>query len=99
MKINFKRRFSNKTFVASFVATLILLVQQLGLGNYLPSNLMEIINTVLLLLTMLGVIADPTTDGISDSQTIQEDLTSQDLLHEIQELKEQLLEIEMNKDE
>ena len=94
MKIDLKRRFANKTFIASFVAVLILLVQQLGFGQYLPNNLMEVVNTILLLLTMLGIVTDPTTDGISDSQAIQDGLTSQDLLHEIQELKEQLTELE-----
>lgn len=94
MKIDLKRRFTNKTFIVSFVATLVLLVQQLGFGQYLPNNLTEVINTILLLLTMLGIITDPTTDGISDSQAIQDGLTSQDLLHEIQELKEQLTELE-----
>lgn len=94
MKIDLKRRFTNKTFIVSFTATLVLLVQQLGFGQYLPNNLTEVINTILLLLTMLGIITDPTTDGISDSQAIQDGLTSQDLLHEIQELKEQLTELE-----
>lgn len=94
MKIDLKRRFTNKTFIASFIAVVILLIQQLGLGQYLPNNLMEVVNTLLLLLTMLGVVTDPTTDGVSDSQAIQEGLTSQDLLHEIQELKEQIAELE-----
>ena len=67
-KLDLKKRFSNKTFVASFVATLILLAQQLGLSQYLPSNIMEIVNTVLLLLTMMGVLVDPTTDGITDGE-------------------------------
>ena len=52
----------------SFVATLILLAQQLGLSQYLPGNIMEIVNTVLLLLTMMGVLVDPTTDGIADGE-------------------------------
>ena len=46
-KLDLKKRFTNKAFVASFVATLILLAQQLGLSQYLPSNIMEIVNTVL----------------------------------------------------
>ena len=65
-KLDLKKRFTNKVFVTSFVATLVLLAQQLGLSQYLPSNIMEIVNTVLLLLTMMGVLADPTTAGITD---------------------------------
>ena len=99
LKIDLKRRFTNKTFIASFVAVLILLVQQLGLGQYLPENLMEVVNTFLLLLTMLGVVTDPTTDGVSDSQAVQGGLTSDDLLYELQELKEQLAELEVDKNE
>jgi phi LC3 family holin len=68
MKIDWKSRFTNKTFIASFVATLILLLQQLGLSAYIPGNIMEIVNTILMLLVMLGVIIDPSTQGISDNK-------------------------------
>lgn len=68
MKIDWKSRFTNKTFIASFVATLILLLQQLGLSAYIPGNIMEIVNTVLVLLVMLGVVIDPSTQGISDNK-------------------------------
>lgn len=68
MKIDWKSRFTNKTFIASFVATLILLLQQLGLSAYIPGNIMEIVNTILVLLVMLGVIIDPATPGISDNK-------------------------------
>ena len=46
MKLNLKARFTNKAFVTSFIAALILLIQQLGLGKYLPENIMDIVNTV-----------------------------------------------------
>lgn len=68
MKIDWKSRFTNKTFIASFVATLILLLQQLGLSAYIPGNIMEIVNTILMLLVMLGVVIDPSTQGISDNK-------------------------------
>ena len=67
-KLDLKKRFTNKVFVTSFIATLVILVQQVGLSQYLPSNIMEIVNTVLLLLTMMGVLVDPTTDGITDGE-------------------------------
>lgn len=92
MKLNLKKRFTNKTFVASFVAVIILLIQQLGLGDYLPSNLMEIVNTLLILLSMLGIIVDPTTNGVTDSQAVLEDKTSDELLKEIEDLKSKLEE-------
>ena len=46
MKLNLKARFTNKAFVTSFIAALILLIQQLGLGKFLPENIMDIVNTV-----------------------------------------------------
>lgn len=68
MKIDWKSRFTNKTFILSFVATIILLLQQLGLSAYIPGNIMEIVNTILVLLVMLGVVIDPSTQGISDNK-------------------------------
>lgn len=64
--INFKLRFQNKTTLAAIIATLILLGQQLGLT--LPENISDVANTALTLLVLLGVVVDPTTEGISDSR-------------------------------
>ena len=47
MKINLKQRFSNKAFLAAFAAAVILLLQQLGLDEFIPANIGEVINTVL----------------------------------------------------
>lgn len=66
MKINWKLRFQNKATFTAIVATGILLAQQLGIK--LPDNVSDVVNTVLTLLTLLGVLTDPTTDGLSDSQ-------------------------------
>lgn len=65
MKINWKLRFKNKATLAAIAATIILLAQQLGLK--LPENISEVINTALTLLVLLGVVNDPTTTGVSDS--------------------------------
>ena len=70
MKIDFKARFRNKSFVAAFVSVIILLIQQLGLGEFLPKNIMEIVNTLLILLTMLGIIVDPSDEYLSDKKYI-----------------------------
>ena len=96
MGIDFKKRFSNKTFLVSFVAVLVLLAQQLGLGQYLPENLMDIVNSVLTILCMLGIVIDPTTNGVTDSAMVQQGKTSDELLQEIEELKAQLEEKENN---
>jgi phi LC3 family holin len=44
-----------------------LLSQQLGL-HILPDNAADIFNTILIILTILGVIIDPTSEGISDKK-------------------------------
>jgi phi LC3 family holin len=90
MKLNLKKRFSNKTFCVAFIGAVVLLVQQVGLGQYLPDNLMDIVNSILTLLVMLGIVVDPTTEGISDSQAVLENKTSDELRKEIEELKEKL---------
>ena len=63
--INWKLRFKNKVTLLAIAGTLILLAQQLGFK--LPDNIEDVVNTVLTLLVLLGVINDPTTEGISDS--------------------------------
>ena len=63
--INWKLRFKNKTTLLAIAGTVILLIQQLGFK--LPDNIADVVNTSLTLLVLLGVINDPTTEGISDS--------------------------------
>lgn len=67
MKIDWKVRLTNKTFWLALSAAVILLTQQLGFEVF-PENAMDIVNTVLLIATILGVIIDPTTPGIADQQ-------------------------------
>ncbi|HEM3698802.1 TPA: phage holin [Streptococcus suis] len=64
-KINWKLRFKNKATLAAILATLLLLIQQLGFK--LPDNVSDVVNTALTLLVLTGVITDPTTAGIEDS--------------------------------
>ena len=74
MKINWKVRIRNKAFWVAFIPALLLLVAQVlqlfgvtvdfaGLSN----QLLAIVGTVFGLLTLLGVVNDPTTPGVSDS--------------------------------
>nr|DAX67794.1 MAG TPA: holin [Caudoviricetes sp.] len=66
MKINWKLRFKNKATLAAIVATTILLAQQLGFK--LPDNISDVANTALTLLVLVGIVSDPTTSGLSDSE-------------------------------
>ncbi|HEM4025203.1 TPA: phage holin [Streptococcus suis] len=66
-KINWGVRLRNKTFWWTLVPLLVLLSQQLGF-NWVPENWESIFGTVMAILTVVGVINDPTTAGVSDSK-------------------------------
>lgn len=70
MNIKWKARLTNKTFWVSIIGAIVLLAQQLGLDatKVIPTNYVDIINTVFLILTILGIVIDPSTNGISDKQ-------------------------------
>lgn len=93
MKLNLKKRFQNKAFCVAFASGVILLLNQLGLGQYLPANIMEILNTSLGLLTLLGVVVDPTTSGLGDSQLVLDEVNSEDMFIENFKLKEELQQL------
>lgn len=63
--MNLKKRFRNKTFIIALVSAMVLLTQQLGFDLF-PANWADIMNTLLVILTLLGVVIDPTTPGITD---------------------------------
>lgn len=65
--MNWKSRVRNKTFWVALTSAIVLLTQQLGL-NFFPENIGDIINTLLLIFTILGVIVDPTTPTILDQE-------------------------------
>ncbi|MGL6009855.1 MAG: phage holin [Culicoidibacterales bacterium] len=60
-------RLQNKTFWIALASAIVLLVQQLGLDIF-PDNILDIVNTALLIATILGVVIDPTTQGIFDKK-------------------------------
>lgn len=68
LSIDFKARLKNKAFWVSMASAIAVLAQQLGL-NIIPSNYSEIVNTVLIILTMTGIVVDTSTTGISDQVT------------------------------
>lgn len=73
MKINWKVRLRNKTWVASLLALVVTFVyNMLAAFEVVPAVteewVMGIISTVLTLLTALGVLIDPTTPGAFDSE-------------------------------
>lgn len=73
MKINWKVRLRNKTWLMSIIALVITFVYDLlSMLEIVPAVtedwLLSIVQTVLTLLTALGVVIDPTTQGVSDSE-------------------------------
>ena len=75
MKINWTVRLKNKTFWLSVIPAALLLVQvvaavfgyTLDFGE-LGNRLLAVVNAVFALLSVLGVVTDPTTAGVSDSE-------------------------------
>ena len=64
--MDWKARFRNKTFWLALISAIVLLTQQLGLEVF-PDNIMDIANTALFILVILGVVADPSTQGLLDT--------------------------------
>ena len=72
MKINWKVRLRNKTWLASVLALIVSFVYDLlAMVEFVPPLsedwLLSLMQTLLTLLTALGVVIDPTTDGAADS--------------------------------
>ena len=72
MQINWKVRFQNRTWLTGFAAAVVAFVYQLltmlGIAPAVTqSTVLEAINALLLVLAALGVIIDPTTEGVADS--------------------------------
>ena len=79
MKINWKVRIKNKVFWLALVPAVLLLVQVVaavfGIDlnlDALGDKLLAVVNALFAVLTILGVVTDPTTDGISDSRQAME---------------------------
>ena len=73
MKINWKVRFKNKVWLGSFLSLVIgFIYSLLALFDVFPAvtqNLVvQLLNQVLTFLGLIGVIVDPTTAGVGDSE-------------------------------
>ena len=73
MKLNWKVRFRNKIWLGSFLSLIVSFVYSLlALFDVFPdvtrSSLMELLNQVLTFLGLIGVLVDPTTAGLGDSE-------------------------------
>ncbi|QSB09645.1 phage holin [Lysinibacillus fusiformis] len=73
MKINWKVRFKNKTFLLSLWALIIVLAQQIASIwgadiTIVSAQVTNVVETVLTILALIGIVHDPTTPGINDSE-------------------------------
>ncbi|MEA5152296.1 MAG: phage holin [Oscillospiraceae bacterium] len=71
--MNWKVRFKNKTWLTAFVALIISFVYQvLAMFDIAPvitqDSVIQAANLVLMMLSAMGVLIDPTTMGITDSR-------------------------------
>ena len=73
--INWQVRIKNKNFWVTFIPAVLLLIQviaavfgfTLDLGD-LGNRLLDVVNAAFSVLVILGVVNDPTTEGVSDSE-------------------------------
>lgn len=75
IKINWEVRFKNKTFLVSFCALFISFIyEMLSLFQIVPSlsenDVLQIVYIIINVLGVMGVIVDPTTKGIGDSERV-----------------------------
>ena len=75
MKINWKVRLKNKTFWMAVIPAAILFVQAVtAIFGYtldldgIQAKLLDVVNAVFILLSVLGIVVDTTTIGLSDSE-------------------------------
>lgn len=73
--INWKVRIKNKNFWVAIIPAILLVIQtimaifgvELDFGE-LGNKLLNVVNSVFAVLAILGVVTDPTTAGVGDSQ-------------------------------
>ena len=73
--INWKVRLKNKNFWLSIIPAILLLIQSvaqvfgytLDFGQ-LSGRLLDVVNALFVVLAILGIVTDPTTAGVSDSE-------------------------------
>ena len=74
MNINWRVRIKNKLFWYAIIPAVLILIQAVAsvfgfaidLGE-LGNKLLAVVEAVFVILAILGIVADPTTEGVSDS--------------------------------
>ena len=71
--VNVKVRLKNPVFLVTFITAIIAFIYQiLGMFDVVPSvsedSVVQVVGIVINILTAMGILVDPTTKGIGDSQ-------------------------------
>ena len=74
-KINWIVRIKNKTFWVALIPAVLMLIQmiaavfgyEMNLGD-LGDKLLAVVNSLFVVLSILGIVTDPTTEGVADSE-------------------------------
>lgn len=92
LTINLKSRFRNKAFLLSMIGAIVLLIQQLGFKEIIPSNYADVVNSILTILTMVGIVIDTSTRGLSDQGVATTETTgSRNVVIEEQPIEESII--------
>ena len=74
-KLNVPVRYRNKTFWIAFIPAILIFIQTMGTlfgisidVSIMQGRLINVVNAAFMVLTVMGVINDPTTEGLSDSE-------------------------------
>lgn len=73
MRINWKIRLQNKTWLLAMLAAIVAFVYQiLGICEVVPAigqdQITQLVAIIINILVALGIVVDPTTTGVTDSQ-------------------------------
>lgn len=84
LKINLKARLKNKVFLISAITLIVsVLYKVLSLFGIVPSiselEILEVFSYLVDVLSLMGIIVDPTTDGVSDSDRAMTYYTENDM--------------------
>lgn len=78
MKINWKVRLKQKEFLVAMFSAILLAAQAIGnlfgftISETIGAELTVTFNAILSVLTVSGIVIDPTTNGVSDSENAME---------------------------
>ncbi|MDA5537964.1 phage holin [Streptococcus thermophilus] len=64
--VNLKLRLKNKVTLSALISAVFIMLGQFGLD--IPHNIQDGVNTLLMIFVILGIVTDPTTKGIADSE-------------------------------